>query len=355
MTTALLVTCAATLLESTPFVLAAALIAQTPLRQCGWMVSYLGCGCGAGPSARSLPAAAALCAVFGPLAAVARFAAAVLVARLQPHRCGSSHGGDALAQLLQLLPFAAGGAFVSLFAAALFGTHAAGPLAFGIGAIGAFVLSPCAIGAAGFAASLRVTMPAAAAGFLCVAGIVDFRAWTGARESGATHDVLAYLILAAACASVAAHGGAGLVHPRIALVLWPCAAAALWLAYVHRAERSALSRIAPAIMFAGSVLFVPPPQYFATETTLAGAFAGEHVDFTGSVTRSKDGVSLVRYAITCCRADAAPIAIRVANPRASLHGWIHARGSLVESRDGLELQARNLQQVTPPADPFVYR
>ncbi len=44
-------------------------------------MAYLGCGCGTGPSARSLPATAAAWLVFGPLVAVARFLAAVVVAR----------------------------------------------------------------------------------------------------------------------------------------------------------------------------------------------------------------------------------------------------------------------------------
>ncbi len=355
MATALLVTCAATLLESAPFVLAAAVLAGTPLRRSGWMVPYLGCGCGTGPSARSLPAAAAVCAIFGPFVAAARLAAGTLIARLLPHACNDARGDGALSQLLGIAPAAAIGACVSLFAPVVLGLRPSPPIAFGAGALCAILMSPCGISAAAFAASLRVTLPVSAAGFLCAAGIVDVRTWFGTRRVHVSHDVLGYLLLTAACALAAGRGGAGLVHPRIAAALWPCAGVSLWLAHVHRRESCWPARIAPAIMLAGSVLSVPPPQYYASETTLAGAFPGERLDFTGSVTRSANETSLVRYAITCCRADAAPIAVRIADAPHWLAGWVHARGTLVDSRDGLELKAELLQPIAPPTDPFVYR
>jgi uncharacterized membrane protein YcgQ (UPF0703/DUF1980 family) len=98
------------------------------------------------------------------------------------------------------------------------------------------------------------------------------------------------------------------------------------------------------------------PEYHATETTLSDAFAGERVDFTGVLTRTGDAATLVRYAITCCRADAAPVVIRLLDaPPAAAHGWMHARGVLVAREDDLRLRADALTPIAPPADPFVYR
>ncbi len=109
-------------------------------------------------------------------------------------------------------------------------------------------------------------------------------------------------------------------------------------------------------MFAGAVLGAPLPQYHATETTLTDAFSGERVDFTGELTRTGGAATLVRYAITCCRADASPIVVRLMEaPSRRLHGWMHARGALVERGGDLRLRADELLPVDAPADPFVYR
>ena len=259
-------------------------------------------------------------------------------------------------QLWLLLPIAAAGACFSLFTPAIFGLRPAPHLAFAMGALTAFLLAPCGIGAAAFAAALRSVMPAAAAGFLCVAGIFDVRAWRHSRSALAQqHDAFAYVLAALTSGLVAAHGGAGMVHPRIAQALWPCAGALTALAYLHRAKRSRRLRIAPAIMFAGSMISVPPPQYHVTQTTIADAFAGERIDFTGVVTRTRGVTTLVRFAITCCRADAAPIVVRLQNAPRALAGWVHASGVLVESGNGFALRAQTVQRIEPPADPFVYR
>lgn len=357
MVTALLVTSAATLFESAPFILAAMLLVRVPLRWNARIDAYLGCGCGVGPSARSLPAAAATWLVFGPLVAGARLAAAIFVHRLQRRRRACDHGqASLLSELQRIAPVAAFGAAAAFFLPAIASFHGPPPLAFLFGAAAAFVMAPCALGGVGFAASLRGALPAAAAGFLCVAGIVDLRAWFERGDTAHAHDGFAYAVLALACAIVAAHGGGGLLHPKLAQALWPCAAAALYLAYRFRGAHCANVRAAPAIMLAGALLAAPPPAYHATETTLADAFAGERVDFTGVLTRTGDAATLVRYAITCCRADAAPIVIRLAGaPVRGLHGWMHARGTLVARGNGLRLHVERITPVDPPADPFVYR
>jgi hypothetical protein len=356
--TALLVTSAATLFESAPFILAAIALTQAPLRWNARMDAYLGCGCGVGPSARSLPAAAAALLVFGPLVAGARLAAAITVDRLQCKarpQCHHRHT-SLLAELQLITPIAAIAAPAVLFLPAVAGMHANAVSAFAGGAISAFVMAPCALGGVAFAATLRTAMPAAAAGFLCVAGIVDLRAWMHRAAAERAHDALAYALFALACAVVAAHHGAALLNPKLALALWPCAIAGAYAAFRFRGERCAALRIAPAVMLAGAFLAAPLPAYHATETTLADAFAGERIDFSGVLTRTGNAATLVRYAITCCRADAAPIVVRLLQPPPrTLHGWVHARGVLVASGKELRLRAESLASMDAPSDPFVYR
>ena len=318
------------------------------------MVPYLGCGCGGGPSARSLPAAAATCLVFGPLVAGARLAAAIAVTRLLPGSSCVDERYTMLAQLGGLVPLALAGAFAGWFAPAVLGAHAPAVAAILAGAAAAFFVSPCGIGSIALASSLRTAMPAAAAAFLCVAGIVDLRTWVRSTHSHDAHDALAYAMTAVACALVAARNGAALVHPKFAVALWACAIACALFAWKHRRTQHARLRIAPLIMLAGAILAAPPPEYHATETTLSDAFAGERLDFTGIATQTGGTTTLVRYAITCCRADAEPIVVALAR-RVDGRGWMHARGVLVQTANGLQMRADYVQAAAPPADPFVYR
>ncbi len=357
MVTAVLVTSAATLIESVPFILAGMVLQQVPFRWNARLVPYLGCGCGAGPSARSIPAAIATWIVFGPIVAALRVCAATAVDCVYRKRLHCSHSESGmLVQLGLVAPVALLGSAFSQLGPALFAAHNAMPVTFASGAILGFVLAPCGLGAVGFAAALRGVAPAAATAFLCTAGIFDLRTWLRLKRVEVRHDALAYALAGVACAIVAARNGGDLVHPKIALALWPCAVACIIQAYIYRGEANAKARIAPLIMLAGAVLAAPPPEYHATETTLADAFAGERLDFTGVLTRTGDAATLVRYAITCCRADAAPIVIRLEhNPRSALHGWMRAGGVLVATQDGLRLRVETLQPIAAPADPFVYR
>lgn len=227
---------------------------------------------------------------------------------------------------------------------------------FAISAITAFVAAPCGLGSIGIAAAFRSLAPAAAAGFLCVAGLLDWRVWRASDASHDSHDFLAYCGAALTCALVAARGGGGLVNPKIAIALWPCTLVLALLAGKHRNANCARFRLAPVIMLAGSVLGAPPPTYHATETTLSDAFAGEHVDFTGALSHDGSAVTLARYAITCCRADAAPVSVRLDNAPAALHtGWFHASGTLIARGESLRLKVDRLESVRAPADPFIYR
>ncbi|HET7813782.1 MAG TPA: hypothetical protein VFL13_05365 [Candidatus Baltobacteraceae bacterium] len=351
---ALLAASAATLLECVPFALAAAVLSHRLPPRVSRMVPYLGCGCGTGPSARSIPGALATALLFGPVAALLRLAGAAAAGRaLKPRGVCEPHDDAPLLTLFALLPACGGAALVSHVGPAVFGLHAWAP-AFAVGVLAGFLAAPCALGAPALAAAIRSASPAAAIGFLCVAGIADVRTFTWRRRSHqhSGHDALAYLLLALGCALTALRGGAQLVHPFFAPPLAACAIVFAIAAYRHRTLRAPRLRIAPAIVLAAVFVSSPPPEYHATETTLGDAFSGERVDFTGIATQTGNATTLVRYAITCCRADAAPIVVRLSKARPALHGWMHARGTLNAS---LALDVQKLRPVTAPLDPFVYR
>jgi len=348
-------TASATLFESTPFILAATLAERfVRVRR---SLPLLGCGCGGGPAARSLPAAAATWLAFGPWVALARWTAAFAVGRLI-ERTGCRHDapGSALDGLAGLVPYA----LVAGLAARLMTLAGPGlpdgPAGVAAGAVAGFALAPCGLGVVGIAGALRAVAPACALGFLCVAGIVDARAFARPHRHAAAHDGTAYALVAIGCAAVAMRGGAALVHPRFSLALAACAAAFAALAWRHRRARGARTAIAPALMCAALVLGAPAPAYRATATTLADAFPGEPLVFEGVVSRRAGATALVRYAITCCRADAAPIVVRLANAVDARDGtWVAARGTLVERSGELRLQVVRADPLAPPSDPFLYR
>jgi hypothetical protein len=271
------------------------------------------------------------------------------------HWCASAESSP-LEQLATLAPVAAASAAVLTLTRSFLHPgampHAA---AFALGAAIGTGAAPCAIGAVGVAAALRGAAPLAAWGFLCTAGIADVRAFAHRHGSAAAHDGLAYALAALACGFVAWRGGDALVHPHFTQALWVCAAALAILAWRNRNARAPRAWLAPAIMLCGALAGAPLPAYHATETTLADAFAGERIDFTGELTRTGNVASIVRYAITCCRADAMPVVLRVTVAPSRVRGWVRARGSLVATPDGLELRVERFDATAPPADPFVYR
>jgi hypothetical protein len=170
------------------------------------------------------------------------------------------------------------------------------------------------------------------------------------------HDALAYLMLAAALAIVALRRGDALVHPAIALPLGVCALVALLCGIASRTRASARLRAAPALMLAGALIAAPPPVYRATQTTLTELFAGERLEFTGTLVQQDRTQALVRYAITCCRADAAPVAVRLARSLPYAAGtWLRAGGVVENAGSDLRLAVQHAERIAPPADPFVYR
>ncbi len=360
---AALTTAASILFESMPFILAGAALAAAPPAFGRRLIAIFGCGCGAGPSAQSLPAAAAAWLMLGPLIALSRFTASLLVAELalrpRAASCARNNNSDILSALRQLLPYALGAGALLHLASTYIDTSVriAVPLAVLIGLLLGFFASPCALGTVAFATALLTPQPFVALGVLSIGGIADSSALRARQTHGRAHHPLAYLLCALACGAVAAHHGHGFIHPRFTQATWVCAAACALLAWRHRASRGGASAmLAPAIMLASVLLGAPVPSYHASETTLISAFAGEQLDFTGMVASAGGRYALVRYAILCCRADAQPIAVRLnGHWRLNAGTWMRASGILVRERGNLSLQVNNLRQVAAPADPFVYR
>ncbi len=224
------------------------------------------------------------------------------------------------------------------------------------GAILGFFAAPCALGSVAIAGALRTQSPLAAFGFLAVAGVLDLRIWFHPHRHAVAKDGLAYILLTVAALLIASEHGATLVHPRIAIALGISSLAAAGFAVARRTAINGSARWIPAIMLAALVIGAPQPAYHGTETNLSDAFAGERVDFTGQFLRSNGSATLVRYAITCCRADAQPVAIALdGRIRAPNRAWVHAQGVLRAGPAGLYLAPQRYAIETPPLDPFVYR
>ena len=350
------------------------------------VVALAGCGCVAGPFGGALsPAAAGLCWVaFGPLVAIARLVVALGLAAWTWRTRDPEHlpTPDPLRDLNAALPGAAAGTLV----AALLAAHPAGfgawPLAGGLGLLAGWLM-PCTSGAIALAAALRHVLPAASAGILLSAGLMprqrldalrlgdgkaaahvrcatesDQRSGCGGSAgSGPSTSHLALGGVGLACAWLVARGGAGFVHPRLVpLVAAGCVLALARLPFARRIRSASAALTVPAILLAALVFGSPIPSTFADATTLDGAYAGERVIFIGTAMRRNGATVLVRYAITCCRADAMPVALRldrgldVANGR-----WVRADGRLRTTASGLVLQAAATQEIAAPRDPFVYR
>ena len=264
-------------------------------------------------------------------------------------------GSRVLAELRAVLPYAIA-AGVTMQLLGTFDPSRLSPVAGALfGTLLGLLAAPCALGAIALAGVLRVHAPAAAAAFLCVAGILDLRTLSPRSSRPADEDAFAYLLLAAALAIVAWHRGDALVNPAFTPALWGCAIAAVGASLTYRRQRSSAARLAPALMLTGALLAAPAPQYRATETTLRDLFAGERLTFTGALARNGNASAIVRYAITCCRADAAPVAVRLVEaPRYPIGTWLRVEGSIEDAGGDFRLVPRRIERVAPPADPFIY-
>lgn len=354
---AIVATSASTLFESIPFILAGALAARVAPAFGPRAAALLGCGCSGGPGALSLPVAAATMLTFGPLVAAARWSAAFAMSHILRKRAGCTACAPTVAsELHALVPFAllAGGAFVLLPQIAAAQSHSTvavlGAAAF------AALASPCGFGAIALAAAARHSAPVAATAVLCIAGIFDLRSLRPPPMRGNAHDGLAYLLASIACAFLAAHHGNTLINPRFTLPMWMCSVALLLFAWRHRGESHATLRLAPLVMLGACILAAPAPAYTASETTLNDAFAGEPLTFTGVFVRGGGRSSLVRFAVSCCRADAQPVSVRLTRTLPEQTGqWVVARGTLVAGAGSLGLAVATYRRISAPADPFLYR
>lgn len=353
-------TAASTLFEATPFMIAGVALARFAGRRNA--TAYLACGCSGGPSARSIPAAIVTCLAFGPAIAIARFFAAVSVAcilnRARPvthSNCAEHSAVDLLSQLRTLVPPALVAGMIAQISAWMDVRHLQPFAQIVAGSLLGFA-APCGVGAVAVGAALHQRAPLAASAFLCAAGIVDARAFIRTDGRRSHPDALAYATLAAALALVGLRRGGTLVHPAFSDSLLACGALTLLSALRNRRMRDLPARLAPALMLAGAIVSAPAPAYRATESTLTDVFSGEPLSFTGTLVRTRDAAALVRYAITCCRADAAPVVVRLARvPPITPGTWLHAEGTLAVKEGQPQLIVSRMDRIAPPADPFTYR
>ena len=283
----------------------------------------------------------------------------MLVARILRRHVDFNHDGDwnPLAQLAAMLPAVAlAGATTQIFT--LFDISRLSPLDGALaGATLGFLTAPCGLGAIALAGSLRAHAPTAAGAFLCIAGILDLRAFRLCiSRQRADHDAFAYVLLAVALAIVAMRHGDALVRPGLSPFLACCALTAVLYAIVHRRRQCVVARIAPSVMVIGALLGAPVPPYHATETTMTDLFPGERLNFTGALSCEENVCAIVRYAITCCRADAAPVAVRLDRPLTFPSGtWLQIVGHIDNIGGDLRLIPERIDHIAAPSDPFIYR
>ncbi|GAC1300502.1 MAG: hypothetical protein NVSMB19_07180 [Vulcanimicrobiaceae bacterium] len=373
--TAALAAAAGTLFEAAPFVLAAALI---PPGRGARVLAALGCGCGAGGSgALALPALGICWLAFGPAIALARAVAAVAVRlgvaarqRRRARRTGATASAcaaalrpppDPLAELARLAPQAVAAAFLAEILRATLPVHATGPVGSGAAFAGGALLGrllPCATGAIAIAAGLRDIAPAATVGLLITAGIVSGRAVAPARDR--RDGRLGYAALAVACGLIAWRGPSGFINPRFILPLGGAAAVA-GLRAVRRDTVTAVRYPAavPGLLLAATFAGSPLPDRPPARTTLDAPYAGEHVRFVGALAYHdvRTPATLVRYTITCCRADAEARAVRLDRPLPGRRGaWYEAAGTLgLDPGGAFVLRVATVRPIAAPADPFAYR
>jgi hypothetical protein len=332
---------------------ASVLLEASPFLALGSLATFLGCGCGRA-GARAFPVVALGCIVFGPAVAFARCAAALVAARWLAHSHHEAAARTTLDELRALVPSAVLAAIV-LHVVDTNALPRSAALQAALGSLVGF-LTPCALGGVATAGALHARDPFAAAAVLCISGIVDVRTFFARVRKPSEPNGLGEALLACACALVAARHGAQLVHPMLSMPLALACVVFAWRALRTPWRSPGRESLAPAIALAALVIGAPAPVYRATETTLAGSFPGERVHFTGALVRVHGEAALVRYAITCCRADAQPVVLQLASaPPYAERTWLRVDGTLVRRHARLALVASSLAAVAPPTDPFVYR
>jgi len=356
---------AGTLFEATPFVLGAALLRGPLIRPAATLFSC-GCACPGTPAALSLPATALCWLNFGPAVALARFAAALLLARRTRSAASPAAAADDDDPLAQLAAIAAP-AFAFGVAAALIPSVPVFPPGAApwlpwleiIAGAGAGAIAPCATTAVALAGSMRGGAPLAAAGVLLTAGLVRFprprAAETARPEQPAQSARIPLALLTAACIAVAIGDGGGFVHPRLVPLIWLASAGA---AVAIRRSQTTTARhpaAAPLVLLVALAFGSPLPQAGAGSASLDDVYPGETIAFTGRAILRDGATALVRYAMTCCRADATAIVVPLdrALP-VPPNAWVALTGSIAAG-DHRYVLVRSWHIVVRPDDPYLYR
>jgi hypothetical protein len=119
-------------------------------------------------------------------------------------------------------------------------------------------------------------------------------------------------------------------------------------------QRKAL--FAALLMSVAPILATQAAPYRPDVTGLEDIYPGQSVRFTGEITESNDSTMLVRYVITCCRADAFPLMLRLDRRLTARQGrWAEVEGNIARDRRGMFLHVHHYKLITPPNDPFTYR
>jgi uncharacterized membrane protein YcgQ (UPF0703/DUF1980 family) len=112
----------------------------------------------------------------------------------------------------------------------------------------------------------------------------------------------------------------------------------------------------PTLMLAALVSGSPIPGPGVAAGAPDDLYPGETIAFTGTTTSVRGRTALVRYAITCCRADASALVLRTnLRLRVAPNTWIALRGTIARDESGLLVRANEWARVAPPADPYLYR
>jgi uncharacterized repeat protein (TIGR03943 family) len=90
---------------------------------------------------------------------------------------------------------------------------------------------------------------------------------------------------------------------------------------------------------------------------LAGLVEGRELSLTGFVTDSDDKhISLTRFYVSCCAADAMPYTARILTGHTGGYPegqWLRVRGHVIQDRAGYAVDAVSVEPVEEPRDPYL--
>lgn len=192
-------------------------------------------------------------------------------------------------------------------------------------------------------------LPALALGVLLVLGTAALGEVVWRRETGRS----------AAAPPRLRHGA------RAALVLLPLAF--LWTASVGGLGADALRTRNTPVMIRPTAHQAGVPDAHGDldlrdVTTPGVVAAGREVQVLGQVAHERAGektqITLFRFMVMCCVADAVPVAVRVTAADAAQwrdDTWVRIHGTLRTTPEGQAvIEAARIERVTPPANPYLY-